>query len=91
MLLKSDLIKYKEVTGFNLGQIEKDYIQHLFLRNLYQKSTKSLIFKGGTALQKTYSLNRFSEDLDFTLIKKIDIENILKKVIKNLKIFRVLF
>lgn len=87
MLLRSDLMKYKEVTGFNLGQVEKDYIQHIFLMYLYQKQTKNMIFKGGTALQKTYGLNRFSEDLDFTLTKKTDIEKILKKVLIKLEIF----
>lgn len=85
--MRHDLIQYKEATGFNLGQIEKDYIQHLFLMNLYQKQTNNLIFKGGTALQKTYGLNRFSEDLDFTLLKEINLEDIIKKVLVKLEIF----
>ncbi len=87
MLLRTDLIKYKNFTGFNLGQVEKDYIQHLFLMNLYDKQTRSLIFKGGTALQKNYGLRRFSEDLDFTLTRNIDIEKIIKKVLTKLDIF----
>ena len=87
MLTRKDLTSYKEITGFNLGQIEKDYLQHIFLLNFYRKIKDELIFKGGTALQKTYGLNRFSEDLDFTIKSDINIEPILKNVITNMKIF----
>jgi len=87
MLTKKDLKAYKEITGFNLGQIEKDYLQHIFLLNLYRKIKDELIFKGGTALQKTYGLNRFSEDLDFTITPDTDIEPVLKTVLTNMKIF----
>jgi len=45
------------------------------------------VFKGDTALQKTYGLSRFSEDLDFTLKSDIDIESVLKTVMINLRIF----
>jgi len=87
MLTRKDLASYREITGFNLGQIEKDYAQHLFLLNLYKKIKDEMVFKGGTALQKTYGLNRFSEDLDFTMKTNIDIESVLKNVTKNMKIF----
>lgn len=87
MLTRRDLISYREITGFNLGQIEKDYLQHIFLLNLYKKIKDELIFKGGTALQKTYGLNRFSEDLDFTITSDTDMEPVLKTVITNMKIF----
>lgn len=87
MLTKKDLISYKEITGFNLGQVEKDYVQHLFLLNLYKKTKDELIFKGGTALQKSYGLNRFSEDLDFTLKKNMDIPSILKSITINMRMF----
>ena len=87
MLTRKDLISYKETTGFNLGQVEKDYVQHLFLINLYRKTKDELIFKGGTALQKIYGLNRFSEDLDFTQRKTIDMGNTLKHIATNMKIF----
>ncbi len=48
-------------------QTEKDYLQHIVLKAVYENSSDSVVFKGGTALQKVYGLNRFSEDLDFTL------------------------
>jgi hypothetical protein len=87
MLTRNDLLPYKEATGFNLGQIEKDYVQHLFLMNLYRRISDELVFKGGTALQKTYGLNRFSEDLDFTLSKNIELALIIDKVLTGMNIF----
>jgi predicted nucleotidyltransferase component of viral defense system len=87
MLTRKNLTSYREITGFNLGQIEKDYLQHIFLLNFYRKIKDELVFKGGTALQKTYGLNRFSEDLDFTVKSDIDIESVLKTVITNMRIF----
>ncbi len=66
MLNKKELAKFVSLRGFNLWQIEKDYLQQLFLFFLAQKTSDELIFKGGTALQKAYGLNRFSIDLDFT-------------------------
>lgn len=61
------LKKYASLRGLNLGQAEKDYYQTLMLFALYGKISKELVFKGGTALSKCYGLNRFSEDLDFTV------------------------
>lgn len=43
-----------------------DYLQHVYLYFLYRTIKDELVFKGGTCLQKTYGLNRFSDDLDFT-------------------------
>ena len=87
MLTRKEIIDYRDILGFSLGQIEKDYIQHIFLINLYKMIGNELLFKGGTALQKCYGLNRFSEDLDFTLIKDISIEKILDKTIKSMTLF----
>lgn len=52
--------------GFTVSQKEKDYVQHWILSFLSRTGTGGA-FKGGTALQKAYSLPRYSEDLDFTL------------------------
>lgn len=65
MLNRNDLISTP--VDFNIYQKEKDYLQHLILSRIYSKVGMGLIFKGGTALQKCFGLNRFSEDLDFTL------------------------
>lgn len=44
---------------------EQDYIQAVFLKELYRIS-EDLVFKGGTYLKHAHGLDRFSEDLDFT-------------------------
>jgi len=68
---------------FNKEFIEKDYFQDLLLFNIY-KQTNLLIFKGGTALYKLYGLQRFSEDLDFTLMEKMDVEETIRKTLLNI-------
>jgi len=87
MLTRKDLVEYGKMMDFNLGQIEKDYIQHIFLINLYRKVGNELIFKGGTALQKCYGLNRFSEDLDFALSKNISVDRIIYEAVKGMNFF----
>jgi predicted nucleotidyltransferase component of viral defense system len=84
MLTKRDLIEVP--IEFNLYQKEKDYLQHLILSRIYSKSGKSLVFKGGTALQKIFGLNRFSEDLDFTVEESVEIGK-LEKGLSELKNF----
>ena len=73
---REDLQKYIGITGYSLGQVEKDYFQHIVLSALSRKIAGQLVFKGGTALQKIGIIDRFSEDLDFTAKKDISIEHI---------------
>lgn len=73
----NELEKYSRLRGLNLGQAEKDYYQNVLLFILYNKFSKELVFKGGTALAKCYGLNRFSEDLDFTFKGEEDFIKIL--------------
>ncbi|OGG51786.1 hypothetical protein A2704_04070 [Candidatus Kaiserbacteria bacterium RIFCSPHIGHO2_01_FULL_54_36b] len=48
--------------------IVREYLQHLFLSELYKiPGSEKLLFKGGTALRIVYGSPRFSEDLDFSL------------------------
>jgi len=63
---REELGRYIGVTGMSLGHVEKDYIQHIVLGGLSRSAAGILVFKGGTALQKTGTVRRFSEDLDFT-------------------------
>ena len=75
MLTKEELLEYK--TWPNRYQIEKDYLQYMVLIEIFKRSKGDLVFKGGTALQKCFGLDRFSEDLDFTTnslneIKKVE-------------------
>ena len=63
---REELATYIGVTGLSLGHVEKDYLQHVVLGGLSRNAAGVLVFKGGTALQKTGTVRRFSEDLDFT-------------------------
>jgi predicted nucleotidyltransferase component of viral defense system len=63
---REELQRYIGITGYSLGQVEKDYFQHIVLGALSRKAGSKLVFKGGTALQKGGITSRFSEDIDFT-------------------------
>lgn len=52
--------------------LEQDYVQALFLMELYDR-VDHLVFKGGTYLKHAHGLDRFSEDLDFTLNEEEDV------------------
>ncbi len=71
---KNELYPYIAKLGYNLGQLELDYYQHLILEKLYKKFN-TIYFKGGTCLQKCYGIKRFSDDLDFNYTN-IDINEI---------------
>lgn len=86
MLTKEELKEYEKIVGLNLWQVEKDYLQHILLLFLYQRIKREMVFKGGTALQKVFGLNRFSIDLDFTL-RENKVENILSEVVKDITNF----
>ena len=60
--------------------IERDYVLAWFLTGLAGHPLRDkLAFKGGTALRRCwFDEYRFSEDLDFTLIRPISLEDILK-------------
>jgi len=87
MLDRSHLDKMKGVLGYNLGQVEKDYIQHMFLLQMYKNIKDELVFKGGTCLQKIFGLDRFSEDLDFTISGCVDMEKNLDRSVRVLSRF----
>jgi len=67
MLSVDELKGYLAITGMqNVWQVERDYMQHIMLSAIYSKIANELVFKGGTMLQKTGVVDRFSIDLDFT-------------------------
>lgn len=78
MLSREELQREAATLGFTSWQAERDYLQHLFLLFLSRKIDQELIFKGGTALQKTFGLNRFSIDLDFTQQKEVPKETFMQ-------------
>ena len=67
MLEKIELEKIAKEKGYSIKNIETDYLLEVLLFVIYREIGRQLVFKGGTALYKFYSLNRFSQDLDFTL------------------------
>ncbi|MDG6220315.1 MAG: nucleotidyl transferase AbiEii/AbiGii toxin family protein [Candidatus Thermoplasmatota archaeon] len=73
---KQELKKYVGTTGYAMGQVEKDYLQHIVLGGLSRKIGGEITFKGGTALQKMGIVKRFSEDLDFTARKTQKLEKL---------------
>ena len=85
MITRDELREYAKIRRLNLGQAEKDYFQNVILFILYLHYGKSLVFKGGTALNKCYGSRRFSEDLDFTSLESFDL-GILKRGLKRFRI-----
>jgi predicted nucleotidyltransferase component of viral defense system len=67
MILKEDLLRIARLNSLRAFQQEKHYIQTIALRSIYA-STNDLAFKGGTCMCFFHGLNRFSGDLDFTLV-----------------------
>ncbi len=74
--------------GVPVTTIEKDYCIGWILNSLYQP-TNYFALKGGTGIRKLYVSNyRFSEDLDFTMLKdmgKAEIEENIRTSIRTAK------
>jgi len=89
MLSYEELENIAQLKRLSPMNTEKDYLQDLILFSIYSNIGKELIFKGETCLYKVYKLNRFSEDLDFTLTKRLDTEKIANKVISDLMLLNI--
>lgn len=77
MIKPGEVQQQARAAGVRDQQIEKDYILSwiLFGISKHQDLSKTIAFKGGTVLKKVYfDEYRFSEDLDFTLLR-IEISN----------------
>jgi len=56
-------------TGLLEAQIEKDYYLFLILKTLIERTNIPVVFKGGTSLNQSFEIiNRFSEDLDLSVL-----------------------
>ncbi|MFA5271668.1 MAG: nucleotidyl transferase AbiEii/AbiGii toxin family protein [Candidatus Omnitrophota bacterium] len=67
----------------------REFLQIVILKILYDKATLDCIsFTGGTALRILFDLRRFSEDMDFSLVKKegYNFANIHQELISGLKL-----
>lgn len=66
-----------------LSTVERDYVQNWMLKYL---AGLNLIFKGGTCIRKIYFEEyRFSDDLDFTLLKETDPETLKDEILNILE------
>ncbi len=83
--MKIDLLSKAQLSIINknnlqypLAVAEKDYILTLILHIIYNSSLKNkLTFKGGTAIHHIYlDQLRFSEDLDFSSVEAININDV---------------
>jgi len=90
MMMKGELTRIAESKKLSMENAEKDYILDLLLFHIYSRFGDMLVLKGGTSLYKLYSLNRFSEDLDFTLNRrKFDGKTFLKQLTRSLALVGV--
>jgi len=90
VLSVEDLKDVAKIKGIrNLGYAEKDYLLELALLFISRNTKRELVFKGGTALYKFYKLDRFSEDIDFSLVEEMDVESMLDKVTSGLNSFDI--
>ena len=85
MISKNELLEIAKLMGMKPWQQEKHYMQYLALNSIAEEP---LVFKGGTYLWFTQGLDRFSEDLDFTVSEYLS-HNIAEKVSRNLGLFGV--
>ena len=90
MITADEVRKAARNKGFPAGVVEKDYALTWLLYGVYDSELKDVLaFKGGTALSKVYfpKFWRLSEDLDFTVMKEIqpnEIESMLKNCLNML-------
>ncbi|MEN3039234.1 MAG: nucleotidyl transferase AbiEii/AbiGii toxin family protein [Candidatus Kryptonium sp.] len=71
-------------------RIAREFYEILILYHISQQPwSKYLVFKGGTALRLAYNSPRFSDDLDFSLIKKINPSPVFKFAEKFAKNFNI--
>jgi predicted nucleotidyltransferase component of viral defense system len=72
MIDRNELLAVASATGLTGPVVEKDFILGWLLRGISQHAElrERWLFKGGTCLKKCYfETYRFSEDLDFTLLR----------------------
>ena len=70
-IVEQMLSKYNIKTENDIVNALKEIFQEISLLGLYRGGFfNKAAFYGGTSLRILYGLNRFSEDLDFTLLKK---------------------
>jgi predicted nucleotidyltransferase component of viral defense system len=83
MIRYLELLEKSREFQIPVSTIERDYAQNWILKSL---SGIDMVLKGGTGIKKVFIDNyRFSDDLDFTLISNISMENLSKQINKSIK------
>lgn len=89
MITRDELVKISKKTGFKPFMQEKHYLQSIALSRIYSVVINELVFKGGTALFFFNGLNRFSEDLDFSLNGDVDIEKLKASIMSGFDLLNI--
>ena len=85
MIPITEIKEHARTNGVPLTTIERDYAQNWFLKTLYSLD-KKMILKGGTGIKKIYIDGyRFSDDLDFTLTTKRDMDFLRDLIINTIE------
>ncbi len=87
MITSEQVQQLSQKTGVNENAVVREYIQIVFLKELYRKKkSQNIYFKGGTAIHLLFPSPRFSMDLDFTAeLPKNNLKEISKSVVKRIK------
>jgi predicted nucleotidyltransferase component of viral defense system len=92
-IIEQMLSKYNIETENDLFNALKEIFQEITLLGLYRANFFSkAAFYGGTSLRILYGLNRFSEDLDFSLLEKnekFNIENYFQHIIDEFAAYEI--
>lgn len=77
MLTTNQIKEYSKILKINDSVVVREYVQTLFLKELYDRNySQNIFFKGGTAIRLIFGGTRFSEDLDFTVSGNVNDFNI---------------
>ncbi len=73
--------------GISQEQIVREEYEMILLKAIFESEVgSSFVFKGGTALRLAYGSPRFSEDLDFSVVKALEkeqVDSVLKTIAKQ--------
>ena len=85
MISITEIREHARSDGVPESTIERDYAQNWLLNALNSINNK-MVLKGGTGIRKAYIEGyRFSDDLDFTLLSKIDKRFLNDSILKSIR------